>query len=77
MFKCLDLSVEDLMKIKNIKALEQENEILKERLELCEKALIESNKAILSLRQNVSQLNADFNNFLQDDIMQSEETRDN
>lgn len=57
-FACLNISVEDLMKITKIEEIETQNKQLSDRVEFLEKALKVSNDAIVALNGNLTDLSA-------------------
>lgn len=67
-FKCLNINAEDLMKIKNIEVLENENKLLNQRVEFLEQALKTNTDALIKVNAHVTELEKEFANMQNEEI---------
>lgn len=67
-FKCLDINVEDLMKIKKIEQLEAENKSLKESVTFLDQALKTNTDALIKINAQVTELAKEFTNMQNEEI---------
>lgn len=67
-FKCLDINVEDLMKIKKIEQLEAENKSLRESVTFLDQALKTNTDALIKINAQVTELAKEFTNMQNEEI---------
>lgn len=68
-FKCLDITPEDLMKIKKIKEYEAENKTLGDRVTFLEQALKIANEALVKLNGQITEIATEVTKMQNEDLM--------
>lgn len=69
-FKCLNISIEDLMKITKIEQIEAENKQLNERVTFLEQALKVTNEALVKLNGQTTEIATEVAKMQNEDLME-------